>query len=178
MSQLTMHTNSWIVCPWKLTPLTAGFTIPDRFKWRNKTAQFTSNELNRNRHRIPFRTEDMWSLWIEGEGFYEVEWIDFFLFFFETLCICSTQLPMIPYLHILRMHASYRTPIQIVLSGGFFPRHMSSSNDHLFWPPAFVALGSLTLRTVKTRIREDMQMYVALRTCFMVSGKSMNSAQG
>jgi hypothetical protein len=76
-----MHTNTWIVCPWKLTSLAAGFTTPDRFKWRNRTAQFTSNELNRNRLRKPFRTEDMWSLWIDVDGFYGVVWIGIFIFF-------------------------------------------------------------------------------------------------
>lgn len=80
MDQIPMRTNSWVVCAWKLTPLTVGFMMPDRFRWRNRTAQSMFNEWIRNRRNRLFRTDDMWSLWIEGKGANGVESIDYYSF--------------------------------------------------------------------------------------------------
>lgn len=116
-----MRISLWTVCHWKLTiSHTAGFMIPDLFKWPNRTARFMSNKSNRNRRSAPFQTDNMWSLWIEGEGARGVK-RDFFFVFEISSAFVSRAVLHDTLLYILRTPEFHGTLIQMELSEGYSP---------------------------------------------------------
>lgn len=94
--------------------------IPDLFKWPNRTARFMSNKSNRNRRNTPFQTDDMWSLWIKGEGARGVE-RDFFFVFGISSAFVPRAVSHDTLMYILRTLEFHGKLIQMELSEGCSP---------------------------------------------------------